>query len=85
MANVIASVARRALTSPSMGEVSSHSRASGWTEGVCALALTKKPPEAHPQTQRASPPQSSLRDDSSPIEGERGLNLFDHREGPRLV
>jgi threonylcarbamoyladenosine tRNA methylthiotransferase MtaB len=54
----------------SMGEVSA--RAGALTKGVRALKLKEKPHEAHLQVQRASPPQSSLRDDSSPIEGEQG-------------
>ncbi len=56
-------------SSPSMGEVSAC--ASTRTEGVRALASPMMPQEAILQAQRASPPQSALRADSSPIEGEQ--------------
>jgi hypothetical protein len=56
-------------TSPSMGEVSVC--VSTLTEGVRAPALTTKPPEAVLPSQLSSPPQSALRADSSPIEGEQ--------------
>jgi len=47
----------------------------------------ESPHEAKPQSSRASPPQSSLRDDSSPIEGEqvRKLNIRLHHGDARDV
>lgn len=57
------------LSSPSMGEVSACART--LTERVRAPSLTTMPQEAVLQEQRASPPQSALRADSSPIEGEQ--------------
>ena len=54
-------------TSSSMEEVAAKR-----PEEVRAPALKTKPHEAHPKQKRASPPQSSLRADSSSIEEERG-------------
>jgi hypothetical protein len=42
-------------------------------EEVRALQVNEKPPLAHLQGRRASPPLSALRADSSSIEEERGL------------
>jgi len=49
--------------------------------------LRAPPQEASPQRSRAAPPQSSLRDDSSPIEGERArrLNIRLHHGDARDV
>ena len=54
------------FTSPSMGEVAAQR-----PEGVRALTLRFEPPEARSLRPLPSPPQSSLRDDSSSIEEER--------------
>jgi len=54
-------------STPSMGEVAAKR-----PEEVRAETTKAKPQEAKPERSRAPPPQSSLRDDSSPIEGERG-------------
>ena len=56
----------KAPASPSMGEAP---RSGG---GGVGATLRAQPQEAKPQAQRATPPQSALRADSSPIEGERG-------------
>ena len=54
----------RAPASPSMGEAP---RSGG---GGAGATLQAQPPEAKAQRERATPPQSALRADSSPIEGE---------------
>jgi pyruvate dehydrogenase E1 component beta subunit len=54
-------------SSPSMGEVAAKR-----PEGVTPMPSKEEPREAKPQAQRATPPQSALRADSSPIEGKRG-------------
>jgi len=51
--------------------------ASTLTEEVRAQPMQVSPQEAHPQGRRASPPQSSLRDDSSSIEEEQGAKIFE--------
>jgi excinuclease ABC subunit C len=59
------------LASPSMGEAPRSGGGGARAEG------NGEPHEASSATLRASPPQSSLRDDSSPIEGERGGKIAD--------
>jgi pyruvate dehydrogenase E1 component beta subunit len=54
------------LSSPSMGEVSPKA-----TEGVRSATAQAQPHEAKSPMPRPSPPQSALRADSSPIEGEQ--------------
>ena len=44
---------------------------------VRALPVKVVPREAHSATPMASPPQSSLRDDSSSVEEERGAKIFE--------
>jgi len=56
--------------SPSMGEASRAAAGGGEARDVAG-----EPLEALPAPTLASPPQSSLRDDSSPIEGEPGRTL----------
>jgi len=53
-------------SSPSMGEVAAKR-----PEGVSPPVSKEAPQEAKPQTPRATPPQSALRADSSPIDGEQ--------------
>jgi very-short-patch-repair endonuclease len=54
------------ITSSSMEEVAAKR-----PEEVRARSIRKEPPEAHPATPLASPPQSALRADSSSIEEEQ--------------
>ncbi|GAN00208.1 DNA methylase [alpha proteobacterium U9-1i] len=54
------------IASPSMGEAP---RSGG---GGARASVAGEPQEAKPEGSRATPPQSALRADSSPIEGERG-------------
>jgi hypothetical protein len=53
-------------TSSSMEEVAAKR-----PEEVRPPMMENEPPEAHPSTSLGSPPQSALRADSSPIEGEQ--------------
>jgi|CXWL01.1.fsa_nt_gi pyruvate dehydrogenase E1 component beta subunit len=59
-------IAMLGASSPSMGEVAAKR-----PEGVRPATVKAQPQEAHPQELRLSPPQSALRAESSPIEGER--------------
>jgi hypothetical protein len=59
-----------------MGEVSLRTQ-SGATEGVRALKVTEKPPEAQSENSAGLTPSviALSRADSSPIEGEREVRL----------
>jgi very-short-patch-repair endonuclease len=67
------------ITSSSMEEVAAKR-----PEEVRALEVEKKPPVATLKRQRASPPQSALRADSSSIEEERGAKSWLRRRAQQM-